>query len=269
MNEQFKRSLIWSSLGHLLVFLFGVLFSLFSLPFPSDRLSVTWVELPRGTSEEIDMGLKKSPELPKTTIEEQKLSPVPKQEPLKPALREPAKPTSKTPPTKPAQLAKKPAPKTKPLSAEDRKIQEALKNIDKALQERGGAPPEAAQIKENGEGFKYGTGTTPVRVNPEDAEYLKYQAEVRTKIINEWIIPPVYDDGGGRDLNAKLEVMITVDGELSSVRWNSRSGDAAFDASAIRAMKRAAPLPKPPDRLAWEAYNEGFLIEFDPRLKNQ
>lgn len=255
MNEQLKRALIWSCLGHFGVVMVGALLSLFTLPFLDDRLSVTWVELPRGTSEEIDTGFKKSPELPKTTIEEQKQPPAPTQEPLKPAMRTPPPPKAKVAPAK-------------PLSAEDRKIQEALKNIDKALQERGGAPPEAAQIKENGEGFKYGTGTTPLRVNPEDPEYLKYQAEVRAKIIDQWIIPPVYEDGGGRDLNAKLEVMITIDGDISSLRWDARSGDAAFDASTVRAVKRAAPLPKPPDRLAWEAYNEGFLIEFDPRLKN-
>ena len=40
-----------------------------------------------------------------------------------------------------------------------------------------------------------------------------------------------------------------------------------YDQSAIRAVKGASPFPKPPDRLAWEAYNEGFLIEFDPSLK--
>jgi TonB family protein len=84
--------------------------------------------------------------------------------------------------------------------------------------------------------------------------------------MREWIVPVKYTEMG-QGYNAKIEVMINMDGDVVSVRWASRSGNASFDQSALRAVKKASPFPKPPDMLAWEAYNEGFLVEFDPRIK--
>ncbi|MBI4125879.1 MAG: TonB C-terminal domain-containing protein, partial [Deltaproteobacteria bacterium] len=92
-------------------------------------------------------------------------------------------------------------------------------------------------------------------------------AMVRAKIMGEWIIPPSFLEEGAPPLNARLEVRVDYDGEIASALWVARSGNAGFDASCTRAVQRASPLPKPPDRLALEVYNEGFLIEFDPRLK--
>ena len=126
--------------------------------------------------------------------------------------------------------------------------------------------PEASQIKEDQDGYKYGTGNKPLKVAPSDPEYVKYQAMIRHKIIRQWIVPLKFTEVG-QGLNARLEVMINMDGEVVSVIWSSPSGNASYDQSAIRAVKKASPFPKPPDRLAWEAYNEGFLIEFDPSLK--
>jgi outer membrane biosynthesis protein TonB len=44
-----------------------------------------------------------------------------------------------------------------------------------------------------------------------------------------------------------------------------RSGNGSVDDSALRAIQRASPFPVPPEELKWEALNEGFLVEFDPR----
>ncbi|MFA4874894.1 MAG: energy transducer TonB, partial [bacterium] len=115
--------------------------------------------------------------------------------------------------------------------------------------------------------FKYGTSNKPLKVPPSDPEYLKYQATVRYRVMREWIVPQKYTEEGGGNYNARLEVLINLDGEVTSIRWASHSGNESFDQSAMRAIKKASPFPKPPDRLAWEAYNEGFLIEFDPRIK--
>src|SRR3989338_1651819 len=247
-----KRPLITSALCHLLMFLFLSVWQYFTFSKQHD-LAVTWVELPKGMSEDIGTGMKKAASLPQSTIQEQKQPPAPKAHQIKkesPKMKkEPPKLTQK---------------RTKSLSETDRKIQAALGNIDKALAER--ATPEAAQVKENEEGYKYGTGDEPLRVSPDDPEYLKYQAEVRMKIINEWILPTRYmEEEIAR--NAKLEVFIDDHGDVTSTRFLDRSGDESFDASALRAVQRASPLPKPPDRLSSETYQEGFLIEFDPRLK--
>ncbi|MBI4211810.1 MAG: cell envelope integrity protein TolA [Deltaproteobacteria bacterium] len=267
MTHPLKEAIIRSAIGHFVVFLvFGIL-SLFQFSFFSKSVDITWVELPKGASEEIGTGIKKVEDLPKSTIEEQKRPPEP----------EPQKETLKSPPSKeilapkkeemkPAKLSPK-AKKEKPLTPQEKKMRDALAGIDKQLKQRS-APPEAAQIEKGGEGYKHGTGTEALRVPPSDPEYLKYQADVRMKIINEWIIPPLYaDEKMEVHFNTKIAVMMDDEGNVTATRWEGRSGNAAFDASALRAIQRASPLPKPPARLAWESFNEGFLIEFDPRLK--
>jgi colicin import membrane protein len=234
------------------------------------KINVTWVELPRGTSEEVDFGMKKAKGLPKSTIEEQRKLFEPKgtQTPLKPKMKAPVtakKETQKKPAPRPKIKTPKKA-KVRRASKTDRTIKSALAKIDRQLKKRQ-IVPESAQIKESSDGFKYGTGNKPVRVNPSDAVYLKYQAKVRAKIIREWIIPVKFTEEGAGRHNAQIEVTINSDGDVLSIRWSSPSGNQTFDQSAVRAIKKASPLPKPPDKLAWEAYNEGFLVEFDPRLK--
>jgi len=234
---------------------------------------IVWIELPKGPSEEIELGLKKAEGLPKSTIEEQKRL-EPSQKPLpakKPEEAKEAKLDIKTelPPRPKMKIDDKKvrrARKPRRRSRTDRKIQDALAKLDKDLKQRT-VVPEAAQIEKEGQGFKYGTGNEPLRVMPSDPEYLRYQARLRYKIMKEWILPMKFTEEGAEHMNARVEVMINLDGDVVSLRWQSQSGNASFDQSAVRAIKKASPFPKPPDRLAWEAYNEGFLIEFDPRLK--
>lgn len=248
-----------------------------------DAIDMVWVELPKGTSEEIDLGVPKASELPTSTIEEQKQfepESVVKQEPLPPKVEPPPPP----PPVEKMALqnqddkkvdnkpkdTRKPDPNAKPpekkLSSVDKKMKNALAMIDKDLTGRG-KPTSIAQPDVEGQGYKYGTGDKPQRVSPSDPEYLRYQAMVRSKIIREWIVPSVYTDDGGKNFKSRIEVMINDSGEVLSASLAGRSGNESFDQSALRAVRKASPFPKPPEKLEWEAYNEGFLIEFDPRLK--
>jgi TonB family protein len=235
-------------------------------------MSITWVELPKGKSDEIGLGIKKSEGLPKSTIEEQKMLETPNQQTLPPTK---PKDLAKAPEARKSEMEKRPTMKIEDKNIrkaeepkktkKDSKIQSALAKIDKQLKNRS-VVPESAQVKVNEEGYKYGTGTKPLKALPSDPEYLKYQAQVRWKIMREWIVPVKFTEEGG-NLNARLEVLINLDGDVVTVRWDSRSGNDSFDQSALRAIKKASPFPKPPDKLAWEAYNEGFLVEFDPRIK--
>jgi TonB family protein len=271
------RAIIISTIIHLLIFASFYAVPELRIPLQERPIRVVWVELPKGTSDEIGLGIKESKSLPKSTIEEQKRlyqPETPEQTPL-----EVKPPSAKKEEIKVAEKGK-PGPRPKmmfddktkvrraeaPTPPANKKISQALAMIDKQLAERT-VVPEAAQIGGSGEGYKYGTGTTPLKVLPSDPEYLKYQAQVRWKIMHEWVIPEKFVEEGGPRMNARLEVMINMDGDVVSLRWASRSGNESFDQSALRAVKKSSPFPKPPDRLAWEAYNEGFLIEFDPRIK--
>ena len=224
------------------------------LMFREKPIKVVWVSLPKGSGENIDLNLKESKTLPRSTIQQQKKISKSKGNKAKP-MHKPSK-----------KIAKKR--KKKKLSPSERRMRRALAQIDKDLKNERGKEPTAAQLKNSGEGYKYGTSDKPIRANPDDHEYLKYQAMVRYKIINEWIVPLKYVEDENSNFNAKLEVMIDTDGYVISVRWAKTSGNNTFDASTIRAVKKASPFPKPPDKLAWEAYNEGFLVEFDPNLKH-
>lgn len=276
-----RRAVVYSAVAHILVMLVVAYLPGLGLSFLGEKpLRVSaWVELPKGTSDDIGLGMKKAEGLPKSTIEEQKKIFEPEKKaqqtmaPQKAAVavkgeKDEDDDKMKTPEKKRPKIDAKTTRKNeeKPKSRTDKKIHDALAKMDKVLAGRT-IVPESAQVKENAEGYKYGTGTEPLKVMPSDPEYLKYQAMVRAKIINEWIVPLKYTETGAAKVTARLEVMINTDGEVVSIQWDSPSGDATFDQSAIRSVKKASPFPKPPDRLAWEAYNEGFLVEFDPRLK--
>lgn len=253
-----SRPIFYSAILHTILFIVFAVISHMRWPFTESK--VYWIELPRGTSEEIGLGMKESQDLPKSTIQEQKELLKQKEEtkPDEAAMKAPAKPDKKAKTEKPE----------KKLSAEEKKIKDALAKIDKKLKNRV-IQPESAQIGNTGEGYKYGTSDQPLRVPIDDPEYVKYQAMIRAKIIQEWIVPAKYSElPEGQRPKARLIVMINVDGEVISTQWESHSNDAAFDASCVRAIQRASPFEMPPDRMKDEAYNEGFTVEFDPRLKS-
>lgn len=279
-----RSAVIKSAILHLCVVMLFAISPGFDLSIREKPVDVIWVEIPKGTSDEIRVGpLSKPPPgykgYPETTIEQQKLAAIPRGEmPMEkesPAPKPTRKPTVQKTVKATGRMtyAKKGAPRRRRgRTKTDRKISNALAMIDKSLADRSAAPgtDTAAPSGTTGgpyyDGYKYGTGTQPLKVSPSDPEYIKYQALVRAKIINHWVIPERFVSAGASG-NAKLIVMINMDGEVISTRWSKRSGNSTFDASAKRAVESASPLPKPPQRLAWETYNEGFLIEFDARVR--
>ena len=115
-----RKPIITSAIVHA-----TILISLIVIPgtglMMSDRpikINVTWVELPRGTSEEIDFGMKKSKGLPKSTIEEQRRLFEPK------GTQTPLKPKMKAPVTAKKETQKKPAPRPKIKASKKSKFAE-------------------------------------------------------------------------------------------------------------------------------------------------
>lgn len=289
-RPQYGLKLTWavvaSSLAHVLLLVSLITLPGIYVPFMdrSLKIDVMWVELPKGSSEDIGLGVKESTSLPQSTIEEQKkiFQPEkPQQQTLKPEMKAPPTPPPEATAQKPTKQKRPEIDTSKMVRSDDKakvkmptatsgnkKIRNALAMIDKELAGRQ-IVPEASQVGKSSDGYKYGTSNKPLKVSPSDPEYIKYQAMVRAKIIREWIVPTVYTSDGGKPMSARLEVLINMDGEVVSTRWERSSKNGSFDQSAVRAVKNASPFPKPPDRLAWEAYNEGFLVEFDPRLKPQ
>lgn len=243
-----RRACLISTVLHIVIILAVILSPSMRMRSAYRPLTVTWVELPRGSGEQLTPEVKKIDRLPRTTIQDLK-------EP-------PKKPEDIMPEPKKIAEKKKPEPikPKKQLSA----IEKALAKLDQKTKER---PPtaEAAQVEETKGGFEGAKGDKPVNVSPRDLEYIKYQTMIRSRISSAWFNTIRSTPEAETNYTASLEVLINEEGEVTSIRWMQPSNNPSFDASCVRAIRKASPLPKPPERLAWEAYNEGFLVEFDPK----
>lgn len=282
LQPKLGKYLYWSLVFHSCVFIFFVVWQFFSSgPKRTHDEKIEWVQVPKGLNDEWGDPVKKSEGLPQTTIQEQKKAmespqageqappemaykpPEPQKiEPPKPPVKpEPAQPKLPVEPKKPM----KPVPRRRghPQSA----IQKALARVQKQVATKN-APPEAGQTKgENTGGFSYGNTTGPY-VPPNDPEYVLYQAKVRHRIMGEWILPAKYTETNS-GLICRVIVHINDRGEVTHKEWELQSGDQAFDLSALRAIERASPLEVPPERLKYEVYNEGFIVEFKPHAAAQ
>jgi protein TonB len=105
--------------------------------------------------------------------------------------------------------------------------------------ERG---PVASNANTAGKGYGIGSGTGSMG-KLEDLQYLLYFRTVQQRVKDAWTFP-----GGSNDLSADVEFSIGSDGKLNGVKIAKSSGDTAFDDSVMRAIRRAAPFPPPPDR---------------------
>jgi len=254
------KNIVVSTIIHLALITLVMLFPPHGFINPKPPVDITWVELPKGTGDDI-YGLKDVKRLPETTIQEQQKIP----EPLKPLPKDEVQPEDKK---MPEPVVKKEKPKVrksisvsgvkKSTKRKSTNRSSALSKIDKRLKNRR----EAAQVPSSGEGFRYGTSDKPVRIPIDDPEYLKYQALVRGRIMGRWVVPNGVPTG---DYRMRIIVYISQGGDVISKRWAKRSTIEMLNSSAMRAIERASPFPIPPERMKWETYNEGFLIEFSAR----
>lgn len=186
-----------------------------------------------------------------------------------PPKTQPRKTTQKTKPApkNPSSLKKRgtPQPKTAPVDAPDSAaIAQALAGIDQDLAKRDQA------LKQSSEGSAQGTGTGASLGSPEgsvtarDTGFVQYQSKVRSKIIRNWV--RTHASSNTQQLSARVKVKITASGAVISKALVKRSGDSAFDQSALRAVERASPLPAPPAAVEAEALRDGFVVDFRSRV---
>lgn len=259
MLEDFRK-LLWVSAGiHVLVFLFCYFAPSFHLPRKDTK--ITMIKLAKGTGESTSP-LKKAKGMPESTVREQKnvkeVTKDKKGADLKSKKSEVKKKAETPKPKASPKGGINPTPKKK--TVEDKTIEDALAKVQEQLQQRE-VPLEAAQIEKEGTGQSMNgsleEGTTL------DPALIAYYNELKRRINEQWITLP--KEGEAQALKTTITVVIDGGGNLVSTSYESKSGDAAFDLSAMRAVERAAPFPVPPDAIKQEAVREGFLIEFNPR----
>jgi TonB family protein len=188
----------------------------------------------------------------------------PKPEPPR-AEDRPPKPSPKTPPAKPtAKTAVPPRPEARPRAAGGGGAEDA------AGQDAYAAAASRWQTHEGGGGLG-GTegGSGPIGTGGPGPggggqvvglEFIAYQQQVTNTIKGHWtnVIAHV-------GLVAKVRFQIAPDGAVSEVGLAESSGNAAYDASVLRAVQRANPLPPPPAKYTNEFRD--FLIEFHSEEK--
>jgi periplasmic protein TonB len=144
-----------------------------------------------------------------------------------------------------------PSIKQKMQKVREQLLAEHLKEVEaKAAAERNAAKPNEsedegpveANVENPGKGAGVGPGAGSAGIQ-QDAEFLLYYQQVQEKIKKAWSF-----GGNNPELTATVTFGINPDGTLSSIKVSSSSRDPAFDDSVVRAIRRAAPFPPPPDK---------------------
>jgi TonB family protein len=102
-------------------------------------------------------------------------------------------------------------------------------------------------------GVGSGTGSEGMLQDP---DFVLYYQAVQDKIKKAWSFM-----GGSSDLTATVDFSIGPDGALTGVKLAAGSKDSAFDESVIRAIRRAARFPAPPDKYRSE-FMQGIEAQF-------
>ena len=169
----------------------------------------------------------------------------PKKNPPPEKKKSPAKTEVKKPRAKSPRLQPSPPkePEEQGLSAEDRERQivAALKKVRQRVQ---ADPRQTAQTHPPTSASGGGGGGDTLRGLP----FILYTQQVKQRVKQSWIVA---EPKSG--LTAVVRFGILANGEIVGVELAERSGDSVFDESAMRAVRKASPLPPPP-----EAYRNEF-----------
>ncbi|HSY77986.1 MAG TPA: energy transducer TonB, partial [Verrucomicrobiae bacterium] len=90
----------------------------------------------------------------------------------------------------------------------------------------------------------------------QDPEFLLYYKTVQDQIKKAWTFT-----GGSNDLTATVNFAIGPDGTLTALKIGTSSNDATFDDSVMRAIRRAAPFPAPPEKFR-DQFSSGIKAVF-------
>lgn len=131
----------------------------------------------------------------------------------------------------------------------------AVRSVGERVAHRIEAPPSArpgARSAPVGGGGAQGT----VRLSPELRDYFRRLEE---RVRSSWVLPGAMVRDAAK-LVVELRIVIEKDGRVSEERIERGSGNHYFDESVQRAIRKASPLPVPPEQLRGgeDHYEVGF-----------
>lgn len=265
MQQRFQKYLIASAVIHLLLMLLMWRFP--AINWKDEKpYKITMIRLSKGDGgTNLQSNQKNTKNLPQSTLREQKQ-----------ALKDLAKDKtgsdlrtnqSKTQKTVEQKVSQKrtsdtgginPDKKTVPTKTPNARIDDALARIDQQLKQRE-VDFSAAQSKTGD------TGQSPWgsdKGDVVDPQLILYYNTIKRKINKEWV---VNENSFTGELHTQIIVLIDASGNVLRTDFKGLSGNGSFDDSAMRAIRRSAPFPPPPESIRKEALTEGFLIEFNPQ----
>ncbi len=174
----------------------------------------------------------------------------PPKKPSREKKKPPEKAAVKKAPAKKSEQAKKPLPSAPPkepaaqdLGAEDRE-QQIVAALDKVRRRVQAGPPQTTPSPYPPSASGGSGGGNTLRGLP----FILYTQQVKQRVKQSWIVAETKSG-----LTALVRFGILATGEVVGVELVERSGDIVFDESAMRAVRKASPLPPPP-----EAYRNEF-----------
>jgi TonB family protein len=129
----------------------------------------------------------------------------------------------------------------------------AVRGVGERVAHRIEAPP---PVRSAGRFAAGGGAQGTVRLSPELVDYFRRLEE---KVRSSWVLPGALVRDASK-LVVELRIVIEKDGRVSKDRIERGSGNPYFDDSVQRAIRKASPLPVPPEQLRGgeEYYEVGF-----------
>ncbi|HVA41335.1 MAG TPA: TonB family protein, partial [Candidatus Binataceae bacterium] len=158
-----------------------------------------------------------------------------------------------------ARAAPTPSVKEQLAALRESLLKEHLEERAAAAKARASGPsgggPVVANVPREGEGYGVGAGKGSMGIQ-QDPQFLLYYQTVQDRIKKAWNYV-----GGSGDLTTSVTFAIGPDGSLTGVKLTQSSRDPAFDDSVLRAIRRAAPFPPPPEKYRPE-FGQGVDADF-------
>ena len=156
-------------------------------------------------------------------------------------------------------VQKAPKPKVAPSALIDRAVAKIERKI-KAAEKEDHVLKAISAIEA---GVKGTTGQGPARGGPESGITIRmYKMQVEEQVKSNWSYPvALINPRHLKDLHTIVVVKVKEDGEILKSWFKTRSSNAIFDGSVMKAIERSNPLPPFPE--GYKKSYEEFEIRFD------